>query len=143
MALRNNYVVSSMTWNIIQKVLSSVVGFVATPLLLGYYGKADFGLLSIATACNGYVHILDLGMNVGAVRFFSIWRAEGQNERVNQVARTNLSFYGIISLINIAILLLIAWAGESWFSVTHDQFQTLKECLYILALFNFHFMYGV
>lgn len=136
MKLKDNYYFSSMFWSITQKVLSSVVGFIATPLLLGYYGKADFGLLSLATACNGYVHILDLGMNVGAVRYFSIWRAEGKNERINRVARTNLSFYGIISFINILLLLIIALFGESWFSVTHEQFQTLKVCLYILAVFS-------
>ena len=136
MMIKDNYYFSSMFWSVTQKVLSSIVGFIATPLLLGHYGKADFGLLSLATACNSYVHILDLGMNVGAVRYFSIWRAEGENERINHVARTNISFYGIISFINILILLLIAWFGESWFSVTHEQFQTLKVCLYVLSVFS-------
>ena len=78
MELRNNYYVSSFFWSTFQKVVSAIVGFISVPLLLGYFGKADYGILGIATACNGYMHLMDLGMNTGAVKFFSQWEAEGK-----------------------------------------------------------------
>ena len=106
------------------------------PLLLGYYGKAEYGILSIATACNGYMHLLDLGMNVGAVKFFSQWKAEGDIERVYRVARTNITFYGLIAIINVIGLLALAFFGESLFSVTVEQFRQLQSCLVIIALFS-------
>ena len=76
----NNYYVSSFFWSTSAKVLNAILGFISIPLLLGYYGKADYGILSIATACNAYMHVLDLGMNTGAVKFFSQWRAEGKDK---------------------------------------------------------------
>ena len=82
MSLRNNYYVSSFFWSTLSKILTAIVGFISVPLLLGYYGKAEYGILSIATACNGYMHLLDLGMNVGAVKFFSQWKAEGKIDKV-------------------------------------------------------------
>lgn len=130
------YYFGALTWSIIQKLLTAIVGFVSTPLLLGYYGKADFGLLAIATSCNGYMQLLDLGMNVGAVRYYSIWLSEGKMSRINNVLRTNLSFYTLVAFVNIAILLAVAWWGESLFSVTHNQFYTLRTCLYVLATFS-------
>ena len=50
---KNNYYISSLFWSTLAKILNAVLGFITVPLLLGYYGKAEYGLLSIATACNG------------------------------------------------------------------------------------------
>lgn len=134
--IRNNYYVSAFFWSTLAKVLNAVFSFITIPLLLGFYGKAQYGILSIATACNAYMHIFDLGINTGAVKFFSQWRAEGKQVLINNVARTNITFYIIISLINIFVLLALAIWGESLFSVTHEQFIQLRTCLYILATFS-------
>ena len=104
----SNYYLSSFVWSTAAKILTAVVGFVTVPLLLGYYGKAEYGLLSIATACNGYMSLLDLGMNTGAVKFFSQWKAEGDMPKVFRVARTNITFYIIISAI-IRLLVSSKW----------------------------------
>ena len=136
MSLKNNYYISSFFWSTLQKVLVAVLGFISVPLLLGYYGKADYGLLSIATACNGYMHLLDLGMNTGAVRFYSQWKATGEMTRVFRVARSNITFYIVIAVINILMLLALALFGEPLFSVTHEQFRQLQMCLFVLAVFS-------
>lgn len=125
-----------MFWSTLKQVLNAIVGFVSVPLLLKYYGKADYGLIAIATACNGYMHLLDLGMNVGAVKYFSQWKAEGNIEKINRVARTNITFYAFIALINALLLLLIVYKGQYIFSVTETQFYQLKICLIIIAIFS-------
>ena len=133
--LKNNYFFSAFFWSTLSKVLNAIFGFVSVPLLLGYFGKAEYGLLSIATACNGYMHLMDLGMNAGTVKFFSQWEAEGKRYLVYRVARTNITFYLIVSFINVIGLLALAIWGESLFSVTHEQFILLRYCFYILAIF--------
>lgn len=134
--LKNNYYFSSFFWSTLQKILNAVLGFISVPLLLGYYGKAEYGILAIATACNGYMHLLDLGMNTGAIKFFAQWKAEGRQELIHRVTRTNITFYLIIACINILGLTALAIWGESVFSVTHEQFLQLRICLYIIALFS-------
>lgn len=136
MSLKNNYYVSSFFWSTLSKILTAIVGFISVPLLLGYYGKADYGILSIATACNGYMHLFDLGMNVGAVKYFSQWKAEGNIDKIYRVARTNITFYGIIAVINIIGLLLLAFFGRSFFSITALQFELLQKCLIVIAFFS-------
>lgn len=133
--MKDNYYVSSLFWSTLSRILNAVLGFITVPLLLGYYGKAEYGLLSIATACNGYMHLLDLGMNTGAVKFYSQWKAEGDIAKVFRVARSNITFYIIIATINILLLLGVAFFGEKLFSVTHPQFMQIKICLLIIALF--------
>lgn len=137
MVLKNNYYINSFFWSTFQKILAAIVGFISVPLLLGYYGKAEYGVLGIATACNGYMHLLNLGMNTGAVKHYSQWRAKGEFERIYHVARTNIVFYGIIAIINIIGLVALALWGENLFAVTHEQFIELRYCLLILSFFSF------
>lgn len=135
-SLRNNYYVNSFFWSTVSRVLSAIVGFFTVPLLLGLYGKAEYGILALATSCNGYMQLLDLGMNTGAVKYFSQWKAEGKIDLIHKVSGTNMTFYLIISCINILLLVLLSAFGEPLFNITHDQFLTLRSCLLILALFN-------
>ncbi len=134
--MKSNYYISSFFWSTLSKILNAIFGFISVPLLLGYYGKAEYGILAIATSCNAYMHLLDLGMNTGSVKFFSQWLAEGKTNLINKVARTNISFYFIIACINIVGLVALAICGESLFAVTHSQFLQLRICLFIIALFS-------
>ena len=117
--MKSNYYINSFFWSTLAKVLNAILGFISIPLLLGLYGKAEYGILSIATACNGYMHLLDLGMNTGAIKFFSQWIAEGKMDVIDKVARTNISFYLLIGCINIVGLITLALWGENLFSITH------------------------
>ena len=134
--MAKNYYISTLFWSTFQKLVGAIVGFVSVPLLLDYYGDADYGLLGLVTSCNGYMHLLDLGMNNGSVRFFSIWRASGKREHIHKVARTNISFYLIISLINALGLVVLAMFGADWFNVAQGQEDKFRDCMLILALFS-------
>lgn len=136
MIFKSNYFFSSFFWSFASKILNAVFSFISVPLLLGYFGKADYGLLSIAMACNGYMHVMDLGVNTGAIKFFSQWNAEGKRDLIQKVSNTNTTFYLLISCVNILGLLFLAWFGESLFSVSHEQFLQLRVCFYILAIFS-------
>ena len=135
-SIKNSYFFSAFFWSTLCKILNAVLGFISVPLLLGYFGKADYGLLTIATVCNGYMHLMDLGMNTGTIKFIAQWEAEGQQELIHKVSRTNITFYLLISLVNSLLLVFLAIWGESLFSVTHEQFLKLRNCFYILAIFS-------
>lgn len=82
------------------------------------------------------MQLLDLGINTGAVKYFSQWKTQGNFSLIHKVSGTNMTFYLIISAINILLLLLLAAFGEPLFNITHEQFITLRKCLIILAVFN-------
>jgi len=132
----NNYYLSSFFWSTVSKLLNAVLGFITVPLLLGYFGKAEYGVIAIATSWNGYMHLLDLGMNNGTVKFFSQWAAKGDRAKIYRVARTNITFYLFVALVNAVLLLALALWGEFLFSVSHEEFLQLRTCFFILALFT-------
>jgi len=127
------YVAGSFIWSSIAKVLNAILKFISIPLLLNYFGKDNFGLITLAISANAYLQLLNLGMNTGAVKFFSQWIAANDYGRINRVARTNLTFYTSLGIINSVVLLLIAWKGGDVFSITPVEFSTFRYLLYILA----------
>jgi len=131
-----SYISSSFGWGIISKILDSGIKFVTIPLLLNYFGEEDIGLLTLAIATNAYMNLLNMGMNTGAVKFFSQWIATGNYKLINKVSRTNLTFYLTIGLINCFILILLAFFGEVIFSITPEQFYTFRNILFVLAGFS-------
>ena len=132
----NRYYISSFAWTTVSKVLNALVGFISVPLLMEMYGKGNFGILSLATACNAYMHLLDLGINTGAVRYYSMWKKSGDESKLHNVSHSNLTFYLVIALVNALLLCGIALFGENWFEITPDEFQNLRACLFILAAFS-------
>lgn len=134
--IMGNYYVQSFFWSTLHKIIKAVVNFISVPLLLSLYGEKNYGVLSLATAANAYIHLLDLGINTGAVKYFSQWKVENKNELIDSVARTNITFYAIIGCVNALVLILLGVFGRNIFSVTDEQFYILRFCFFIIACFS-------
>ncbi len=132
----SKYYVFSFFWSTVNKLINAIVGFVSVPLLLRYFGIEQYGIITLATAANAYMAILDMGTNVGAVKYYSQWRVEGKLELIETVSRTNTTVYIFIGIINTLVLLLLAFFGNHIFTLTVAQFLNLKKIFSILAMFS-------
>ena len=101
-----------------------------------YFGKEHYGILTLAIATNAYMQLLDMGMNTGGVKFFSQWIAAGDYKMIDRVARTNISFYLLIGLLNSAVLLSVGVWGEGLFKISTEDFYIFKNLLYTLSIFS-------
>jgi O-antigen/teichoic acid export membrane protein len=131
-----NYFATSFSWGVIAKLLDAAIKFLTLPLFLSYFGIEYFGLLTLAIATNAYLQLLDMGMNTGIVKFFSQWISTSNYNLLDRVARTNISFYLVVGVLNCFLLLSLGIWGESLFRVTADQFITFRYLLFILAAFS-------
>lgn len=130
------YVAKSFFWSTISKITSAVIQIISVPLLLSNFGQFDFGLIVLASSINAYMTLLDMGVSTGAVKYFSEWIGTKDYKRLDSVARTSITFYGIIGLINALVLIVIAYWGLSMFSLEHDQIPVMRNMFLILALFS-------
>jgi O-antigen/teichoic acid export membrane protein len=126
-------VFSGSAWGILAKILDAAAKFITIPLLVGYYGKADYGLIALAFSLNAYLRLMDLGMNVGSVRFFSMWVAKEEWDKIKKVSRSSMLFYGTIGLINAGIFFLMADYGKYFFNLEEDQLSAYRWMMYILS----------
>lgn len=136
-SLGNNnfkYFIGSLSWTFIAKLLDAGFKFVTIPLLLAYYGEDNYGILTLALAVNAYMELLNMGVNIGSVKFYSQWLVSGNMSKVYRVAQTNTLFYLIVGIVNSTILVFIALYGNSWFDLSSSQFQVFQKMLLILAV---------
>lgn len=130
-------IVKGVVWSTLTNIINAVYGFISVPILISYFGKAEYGLIGLAMSVNVYMNLMDMGFNSTNVRFFSNWLAQKNYNRLLKGFQTSLSFYGIIGLINVIILLIIAFFSGNIFNVTAQQNAILKNLFYILALSAF------
>ncbi|GGF24767.1 lipopolysaccharide biosynthesis protein [Echinicola rosea] len=124
---------SGSVWGIAAKVLDAVAKFVTIPLLVGYYGKSDYGLIALAFSLNAYLRLMDLGMNIGSVRYFAMWESRAEYGKIANASRSSMVFYGLIGLANALIFVVMADFGPEFFNISPEQAPTYRVMMYILA----------
>lgn len=130
-------IVSGVVWSTIVNMVNAMYGFIAVPILINHFGKAEYGLIGLAMSVNVYMNLMDMGFNSTNVRFFSTWLAQNKHERLLKGFQTSLSFYSVIGLINAVVLLVVACFSNAIFNVTTAQDAILKHLFYILAVSAF------
>lgn len=130
-------IVSGVIWTTIVNIVNAIYGFIAVPILIHHFGKSEYGLIGLAMSINVYMNLMDMGFNSTNVRFFSNWLAQNNNEKLQKGFQTSLSFYGVIGLINVIILLIISFFSNDIFNISFEQNIILKHLLYILAISAF------
>jgi len=126
-------VFSGAVWGVLAKILDALAKFFTIPLLVGFYGKADYGLIALAFSLNAYLRLMDLGFNVGAVRFFSMWTADREWAKITNVSQSSIVFYGVIGLVNAAIFLTMSAYGQQLFNLAEAQLPLYRQMMVVLA----------
>lgn len=130
-------IATGVAWTVVLNIINGIYGFISVPILIAYFGKADYGLIGLAMSVNVYLRLMDLGFNSTNVRFFSKWLVEHDYVRVNKLFKTSISFYGTIGFLNAVILLSISLFSSTLFNVTPEQDIVVKHLFYILAISAF------
>lgn len=129
-----NRAFSGIVWSVVVNIVSAIYGFIATPLLIHYFGRSEYGLIALATSINGYMALMDLGLSSTNVRFFSNWIAKGDKDRVKKLMETCTAFYGCVGILNAIVLIFVIIFSDSIFNVSIEQGIILKKMLCILCL---------
>lgn len=127
-------IASGLIWGTLGKLVSAAYSFVTVPLLIGYFGKADYGLIGLALSLNVYMKLLDMGLGNTNLRYFSNYLAKKDIGKVKELFGTCIAFYGCAGLINALVMLLLSFYVSSIFNVTPEQTIILRELLYIIGL---------
>ncbi len=127
-------VFSGSFWGIVAKVFDALAKFVTIPMLIGYFGKGDYGLFVLAFSLNAYLRLMDMGLNIGSIRYFSIWLAEGNTEKITKVSQSSVVFYGTIGILNALIFAVMGHFAQELFHVSPDQAEIFTWMMYILSV---------
>lgn len=118
-------------------IFYALYGFLLVPILIRHFGKAEYGLIGIATSVNAYMQLMDMGLHSTNIRFFSNWLAKGYEIKVRKLFSTCSAFYGCVGLLNGLVLLIVYFFSDTIFHVTPEQCETLDNLLLILIVSAF------
>lgn len=124
---------SGTVWGMIAKLLDALAKFFTIPMLVGFYGKMDYGLIALAFSLNAYLRLMDLGMNVGSIRFFSMWIGQKEWGKIAKVSRSSMVFYGGIGIVNSAAFIYLSESGADFFRLSESQIPVFRVMMYSLA----------
>lgn len=127
-------ILDGIIWSIAYNVINALYSFFAIPILINHFGKAEYGLIALATSVNAYMQLMDMGLNSTNVRFFSAWLADGDKERIRKLFSTSNFFYGCVGLLNALILILLNIYADTVFNLNVSQCAVLKKLLIILSV---------
>ena len=130
-------IAKGLYWTTLVNIVNGAYGFISVPILLAYFGKADYGLIGLAMSINVYLRLMDMGLNSTNIRFFSNWIAKKEYERVNKLFHTSLTFYGSVGLLNALILLVVSFFSQDLFYLSSEEDIILKHLFYILSISAF------
>lgn len=128
---------SGVIWSVIMNIVNALYGFFLIPILISYFGKAEYGLIGLAQSINAYMQLMDMGLTSTNVRYFSNWLAKHDNDKVNRLFQSCTFFYGCVGLLNALILLVVFFFSDRIFNVTYEQNQILQNLLLILVFSAF------
>ncbi|MAB91628.1 MAG: hypothetical protein CMP12_19100 [Zunongwangia sp.] len=129
-----NKLVSDSFWGILAKIIDAGAKFFTIPMLVGYYGKSDYGLIALVFSLNAYMRLMDMGINIGSIRFFSLWIKESDYQQISEVSRSSVTFYGVLGVINAIVFFILANFGVELFGINESQVDVFKSIMYILAI---------
>ena len=133
MAGSSKKIFDALIWTYLRTIISVIYGFISVPLLLEYFGKEEYGLITLATSLNVYLQLMDIGFSGTTVRYFANWLAKKEYKKVNDLFTTTLSFLGFVGILNAIILIIFSFFSQTLFSLNNEQDQILKQLIYILS----------
>ncbi|MBT4483033.1 MAG: lipopolysaccharide biosynthesis protein [Candidatus Latescibacteria bacterium] len=132
----NKLYLNSVT-TVSSKFFSALVQILCLPILIKVYGKGEYGLIVIALFLNTFIAILQFGIPSGMLKFVAEWIAKGQKQEMVKATRTVTTFYLVIALINVVIILSIRYFFIDMFKIHPEQMVILGSLLIVTAVASF------
>ena len=114
--------------------VGSLVGFIATPLLLRRMGKEQFGLWMLLLSVMGYVGLVELGISSAVSKRVSECAALEDSARLKQVLGTALTIYGGLALLAWIIIGVVALKLDFLFQIPAGSLPVARLCLLTLGV---------
>ena len=117
--------------------LNIALGLIYTPWMKDQIGLDNFGLYTLATSIIS-IFMLDFGLGSAVSRFVAKYRAEGRQDKVDNIIGLIYKLYIAIDIVILVVLTVIFFFIGSIVSeeFTYEQIEQLKVLYVIVAGFN-------
>lgn len=115
-------------------LLGSLIPMFYTPVMLELLGTAEHGLYSLANSVIGYLSLLSLGFGSTIIRYLSQYRAEKNQQMLEQTFGFFLVLYGILALLVMICGSILATHASDIFAYGLNAAEQSKICQLLLIM---------
>lgn len=108
--------VANARWNLLRAVVTSIVGFFSTPILLKSFSDGDFAGWVLVSSVTSYLTIADIGLAVEVVRTSAKAHAEGDQDTAFDTIKAVMRLQGLLTLCMSVLLVAVTVAFPYVFS---------------------------
>lgn len=132
--MRKNNVLVSIFSNWAALVLSVIIAFIVSPLLVNTLGDETYGIWVIIVSITGYFTVLDFGVNTAIVRYISKYTALKDAKNAIAVYSSSFSFFSIVALFVVTATAIFAFFFKEIFEIQSFTREYLYIVFFIVGL---------
>lgn len=116
-------------------LISNLIPFIYTPIMLRMLGQAEYGLYGIANSFMGYINLLNFGIGGTIVRYIVKYRARDDVEGEERIFGLFIKIYSVIGaailIVGTTLVLNLDFYDRS---LTGDELSLLKKLVILMTL---------
>lgn len=133
--MKKDQVKAGAALSLVSLLISNVIPFIYTPIMLRILGQAEYGLYGIASSFMGYLNLLNFGIGGTVVRYIVKYRARGDVKGEEQIFGLFIKIYSVIgAAILIAGTILALNLDFYDRSLTGGELGLLKKLVLLMTL---------
>lgn len=115
-------------------LLTGVIGFLVTPVMVHLLGDGDYGLWVTVFSLTGYFGLVDQGIRPSLVRYVSRDHAAGDRAGLERTLSSALALYGIAGVVTLAVLAVLVQYVGTWFHIAPGQLDAARTTVVLAGL---------
>lgn len=133
--MKKDQVKAGAVLSLVGLLISNIIPFVYTPIMLRVLGQAEYGLYGIASSFMGYINLLNFGIGGAVTRYIVKYRASGDVEGEERIFGLFIKIYSVIgAAILIAGTTLALNLDFYDRSLTGAELSLLKKLVLLMTL---------
>lgn len=133
--MKKDQVKAGAALSLFSLLLSNLIPFIYTPLMLRILGQAEYGLLGIANSFMSFINLLNFGIGGTIVRYIVKYRASGDTAGEERIFGLFIKIYSVIGLAVLAAGTLLALNLDFYDrSLTGAELDLLKKLILLMTL---------
>lgn len=121
--------------SLVSLLISNLIPFIYTPIMLRMLGQAEYGLYGIASSFMGYINLLNFGISGTIVRYITKYRAAGDKAGEERMFGLFIKIYSVIAALIMAAGITLAFnIGFYDRSLSSSELDILRKLVLLMTM---------
>lgn len=134
MSNRTNAYIKGLSSTVSQKILTKIIGFAVTPIVLSYLGQDEYGIWIIIGSFLGYMGLMDFGITGAVTQLIAKNDNKETMNKINIIVNNSFFLQVIIGFTIILIGIICSFFFPNWFEINPASQETAFMAFLLAAI---------